>query len=125
MFEKLELILRWTFAIQIIFWGANGFLHFVKIPPSSPKITNFVDSCIEIKFIMPIVKIIEIFCGLSLLFDFALGLNLLILSPVIFVITFLQLFHNPKPWAVVLPISTPFLFLFFWHCRAVIILAAQ
>lgn len=125
MLEKIEFIFRWIFCLQIVFWGFNGFLHFFKIPPAGEIINNFTAACIQTKFIMPAVKLIEVVCGILILCNIAVSLNLLILAPVIFVISLLQLMHSRKPWSVILPITVPFMFLFFWHCRTILVIAAQ
>lgn len=120
MLDYIEIICRWVFGLQMAFWGLNGFFHWRAIPPSSEGVTRFVDACIETRFIMPTVKIIEIVGGIFLLCKFAVLLNLLIFAPIIFVITLLHLFHNPKPWPVILPVTLPFLVVFAWHFQTLI-----
>lgn len=120
MLEYIEIACRWIFALQMVFWGLNGFFHWFAIPPSSEAVDRFVKACIDAKFIMPTVKIIEIVCGIFLLCKFAVLLNVLIFAPLVFVITLLHLLHNPKPWAVVVPISLPYLIMFAWHLQPLI-----
>ncbi|WP_295903807.1 hypothetical protein [uncultured Bdellovibrio sp.] len=115
MSEYIEIIFRWAFGLQMVFWGLNGFFYWVKIPPSGPVIDKFVEACIETKFIMPIVKLVEIFFGAFLLLGFAVPLSLTVFAPLIFVITGLHLFHNPKHWGVLGPITVPYLVLIFLH----------
>lgn len=110
-----ELVLRILFGLQMVFSGLNGFFHWMAIPPSGPVITKFVEACYETKFIMPVVKLMEIFFGLFLIIGFMTPASLLILAPVIFVITGLHLFHNPKPWMVLGTCSAPYLILLTLH----------
>ena len=99
----------------MLFWGLNGFFHWVPIPPQGAIITKFVDACIETKFIMPVVKLMEIFLGLFLLIGFMVPASLVLLAPLIFIITGLHVFHNPKPWMVLGTCSLPFLILLTIH----------
>ncbi|WP_374075985.1 DoxX family membrane protein [Bdellovibrio bacteriovorus] len=111
----IEIIFRWAFGLQMVFWGLNGFFHWIKIPPSGAVIDKFVEACVETKFIMPSVKLIEIFCGAFLLLGFAIPISLVIFAPLMFVITGLHLFHNPKHWTVLAPVTIPYLVLLVFH----------
>lgn len=115
MSDYIEIIFRWAFGLQMVFWGLNGFLHWVKIPPSGPGIDKFVEACVETKFIMPVVKILEIIFGAFLLLGFMIPASLLIFGPLIFVITGLHVFHNPKPWGILVSFTVPYLALLFFH----------
>ena len=116
--EIVDLVCRIAFGLQMAFWGLNGFFHWVKIPPSPPVIEKFVEACIETRFIMPVVKVIEIVCGLLLAVGVAVPLNMMIIAPIVFIVTFLHLVHNPKPWTVVIPITLPFAVVMGYHLPA-------
>lgn len=118
--EYLELALRWIFGLQIAFWGLNGFFHWVQIPPSPPVIEKFVQACIDTRFIMPTVKILEITAGLLLLFNFSTALCLAVLAPIMFVVTGLHVLHNPKPAGVLIPLVLPYAAL--WLLNGVVFL---
>jgi len=111
MLEWTELIFRWIFAGQILFWGLNGFFHWKAIPPSADFINEFTEACVKSGFIMPTVKIFEVVFGSLLLTGFARGISLIALAPIVFVITGLHVRHNKKAWEVLVPISLPFLIL--------------
>jgi hypothetical protein len=66
---------------------------------------------------MPTVKVIEILCGALLIFKVAVTLSLICFSPIMFVVTLLHLIHNPKPWAVLAPLSAPFAILIALHAQ--------
>ncbi|HEX7675470.1 MAG TPA: hypothetical protein VF412_14940 [Bdellovibrio sp.] len=108
MFYYIELVCRWIFSLQMIFWGLNGFFNWINIPPSGEGVGKFVQACIDTRFIMPTVKILEIVSGILLLCSFLVILNIFIFAPIVFGITMLHVLHNPKPWGVVLPIAVPF-----------------
>jgi len=113
--DYLELSCRWIFGLQMVFWGLNGIFHWVTIPPASPKFQTFVDSCVDVAFIMPIVKTIEILFGFFLVLNFVVPLSLAVFAPIMFVIAGLHILHNPKPWAVLITILLPYLVLVFAH----------
>jgi len=113
--EWLELGARWILGLQFIFWGANGFFHWKAIPPSSDFIQRFGDICIESRFIMPTVKVFEIVFGILLLTGFGTLIGLIFLGPIVFMITCLHIFHNPKWPLVVLPILIPYLVVLLLH----------
>lgn len=108
MIEYTEITLRWIFGFQMVFWGLNGFFNWIKITPVSETIDHFVQACIEVKFIMPTVKIFEILFGLFIVFNFMTAISLIALCPIMFVITGLHMLHNPKPWGVLFSYSLPF-----------------
>lgn len=120
MIEYFELAVRWIFAGQMLFWGLNGFFHFLALPPSDPVINRFTESCIETRFIMPTVKILEVVGGFFLLLNIAVPLVLVLFAPVVFVITGLHLIHNKKPWGLLASITLPFLLLLFFHHEALL-----
>lgn len=99
----------------MLFWGLNGFFHWVKIPPSGPIIEGFVTACIETRFIMPTVKLLEIMGGALLLFHVGLPLVLAAFAPVIFVVSGLHVLHNPRPWGVLVSTTLPYLILVLIH----------
>lgn len=111
----LEVAIRWFFASQMVFWGLNGFYHWIKLKPDSEVIDNFINACIQTKFIMPTVKFIEVFFGLLLLFDFMTSGSLLVFAPVMFVITMLHVLFNQKPWQVLASYTIPYIILLIFH----------
>jgi hypothetical protein len=112
-FFWFELILRWIFAGQMVFWGLNGFFQWLAPPPSDARIVAFTQACIDAKFVMPTVKLMEVIAGALLLCNCFSAAALLMLAPLIFVISGLHLMFNPRPWSVLLPISLPYVILLF------------
>ncbi|MGZ3772525.1 MAG: hypothetical protein ACXVCY_10875 [Pseudobdellovibrionaceae bacterium] len=108
MTEYIEIALRWILSLQLIFWGLNGFFHWIKITPAAEPIEQFVAACIKVKFIMPTVKSFEIFFGFCLLTNSIVPISLLALSPILFVITGLHTLHNPRPWSILLSYTFPY-----------------
>lgn len=115
MNEIVESVIRWLFALQMVFWGLNGFFHWIQIRPAGAVIEKFVQACIETRFIMPTVKLIEIVFGFCLLFGFLVPLSLAIFAPLMFIVTGLHIWHNPRPWSVLVPCTLPYILLLFFH----------
>lgn len=115
MSDYIELTLRWIFALQMVFWGLNGFFNWIKLPPASPAIEKFVQACIETRFIMPSIKLIEIIFGAFLLLGFVIPISLLIFAPLLFIISGLHILYNPRPWGVLVSYTLPYAILLFIH----------
>lgn len=115
MGDYIEVVLRWLFGLQMVFWGLNGFFNWIRIPPASPGIEKFVQACVESKFIMPSVKLIEVIFGSFLLIGFIVPLSLGVFAPLLFVITGLHVLHNPKPWGVLASYTLPYVILLVLH----------
>lgn len=115
MNEYIEPALRGIFGIQMLFWGLNGFFHWIQLPPASPAIEKLISACIESRFIMFTVKSIEVIFGACLVLGFMVPLSLLMFAPIMFVITGLHLFHNPRPWLVLISYTVPYTILLLLH----------
>lgn len=115
MNEYIDAILRGVFGLQMLFWGLNGFFHWIQLPPAAPAIEKTVNACIESRFIMFTVKAIEVIFGTFLVLGFMVPLSLLMFAPLMFVITGLHLFHNPRPWAILVSYTAPYIALLLIH----------
>ncbi len=115
MNEYIEPALRGIFGIQMLFWGLNGFFHWIQLPPASPAIEKLISACIESRFIMFTVKSIEVLFGACLVLGFMVPLSLLMFAPIMFVITGLHLLHNPRPWLVLISYTFPYTILLLLH----------
>lgn len=123
MLSHIETSLRILFSVQMLFWGLNGFFHWITPPPSSATIDHFTEACLRTKFLMPIVKSIEVICGFLMLVNLSVPLCLIFFAPIVMVISLLHLIHNPKSYSVLLPITLPFLVVLFFHIEAFYVLA--
>jgi uncharacterized membrane protein YphA (DoxX/SURF4 family) len=115
MGDYIEIGLRWIFGLQMVFWGLNGFFNWIKMPPASPVIERFVQACIESRFIMFSVKMVEIIFGVFLLLGFVVPFSLLVFAPLLFVISGLHSLHNPKPWGILISYTLPYTILLLIH----------
>ncbi|GIL18161.1 MAG: hypothetical protein BroJett040_19120 [Oligoflexia bacterium] len=112
--EWIVLFSRILLGTQLLFWGLNGFFHFYPLPKQSEKLERFIQTIVEVGFIMPFVKVTEIIGGLFLIFDLYVLVTLFLLGPIIFVICIAQYRLNfQKGWTVILGLSLPYLVIFF------------
>lgn len=102
-------ILEVIIGIQFLFWGLNGFFNWIKPPENDEAFTNFILAAYQIRFLMPSIKLLQILGGLLLAAQITPTWGVLILTPIVFGITLLQVFHAKKPWPVLAMISIPFL----------------
>ncbi|MNT10885.1 hypothetical protein D3C72_1457380 [compost metagenome] len=114
----LELIIRWIFILQMLFAGLNGIFHFRPVPDSGPQIDAFVKACMDVKFIMPTIKALEVIGALVLINKHWVPFGLILFAPMMFVITLLHAMHNPKPWGVLVAFSLPYVLLIYLNHEA-------
>ncbi|XGC80603.1 DoxX family membrane protein [Bdellovibrio bacteriovorus] len=111
----LEIICRWSFGLQMVFWGLNAIFNWVKPPTPSPRMDAFIGSCVDTQFIMPTVKFIEIVFGAFLVLGFLVPLSLIVFAPLMFVLTGLQIFLNQRPVGFLVTFFVPYLILLILH----------
>lgn len=105
----LERILELLIGAFFTFHGLNGFLHWFAIPGQSPAFERFIQALIEARFIMPVVKVIEIVAGILLVMGFWSLLATAMLAPLVFVIVGAHLILNPeKGWKMALITGLPY-----------------
>lgn len=102
-------ILEVIIGIQFLFWGLNGFFNWIKPPENDEAFTKFILAAYQIRFLMPSIKLLQILGGLLMASQIKPTWGVLILTPIVFGITLLQVFHAKKPWPVLAMISIPFL----------------
>lgn len=77
-------------AVFFIF-GLNGFLRFLPMPPPSPgPASDYLQGLLATGYIIPLVKGVEVLCGVLLLSNRFVSLALVLLAPIVVNIT---LFH--------------------------------
>lgn len=106
-------LLEITIGIQFLFWGLNGFFHWIKPPQNDQVFTEFILACFQVRYLMTSVKIFQIVGGLLIASQYKPTWGFLILSPIAFGITLLQVFHAKNPWPVLAPLTIPFFIIFF------------
>jgi hypothetical protein len=99
-----------------LFQGVNAFWGWVKIPEPSPKLAHFLSVLTSIPYLMTLIKVSQILCGLFLIIGHAVGLSLFVLGIQIYGIFQLQrLFNHNTPFAIKLALF--YLVTLFLHFR--------
>ena len=75
--------LRLFFGLFLFVFGLNRFLQFMPLPPLSEAATNLMQAFIDSGYIMTVVAIFQIVCGLLLLFNRFTALALVLIFPIL------------------------------------------
>lgn len=82
-------------ALLLVF-GADYFFHFMPELPFTEKGGAFLEALLATGYLFPLIKLIEIGCGLLLISGRAVPLALALLSPVVLNIALYHLFLDPN-----------------------------
>jgi putative oxidoreductase len=91
-------------SLAFLVFGANGFLHFLEMPPTTPKAEEFLGLLSSTGY-LHVVKALEMIGGGLILGGRLAPLGLLILGPILVNIALYDLFFDPKGLPVVLVLS--------------------
>ncbi len=93
-------------ALGLIFtiFGLNGFFHFIPLPEMSEGANGFLGALAATGYMLPLIKITEIGCGVLLLFGRWVPLALTVLAPVVLNIVLFHVFLEPSPDGLFVPI---------------------
>lgn len=105
--SKLGLIARIVLGLAFLVFGLNGFFRFIPIPPPTKALGDLLAAFAATKFMFPMVKVLEVLCGLLLLLNRFVPLALLVLVPIVVNIVMLHAFLDPSglPLALVLLVA--------------------
>ncbi len=82
MNPKIVLVLRIVFGLFLILFGSNKFFNFMPAPPEMPEaVMNYMMALMGSKT-LPLVGLVEVLAGISLLFNRYAALMMLILMSV-------------------------------------------
>jgi len=90
------LITRLFLGIILIIFGLNKFINFMSMPPLTDAAGQFMGGLAVSGYMFPLIALVEIFVGLSLLFNKYSSLMLVILMPVSLNIVLFHLFLAPE-----------------------------
>lgn len=109
---KAKAVLGTRLLLGIIFlvFGSNGLMFFltgngfIPMPPPSPEMGAVMAGFVATKYLMPLVKLLQIVSGIFLLSNCFVNLALIFLAPIVVNILGIHLFVDPAglPMAVVL-----------------------
>lgn len=94
--KKAKLIVRILLGLMMLVFGLNKFLQFIPFPAMANEASEFMGALMKTGYIMPIVGIVEIVAGASLLLNKYTSLLLVILFPVLLNAFLFHLFLDIK-----------------------------
>ena len=95
---KLTMVSRILLGLIFLVFGVNGLVMaatgsgFIPMPPPSPEMGAVFGGLFAAKYLMPLVKIIEVITGLLFLFNKKINLALVLMGPIVVNILGLHLF---------------------------------
>lgn len=98
MFTKLVLAARILLGIVFLVFGLNGLLlftvgkGFIPMPPPTAEMGAIMSGFMATKYLLPLVKLLEVAAGILLLCGCYLNLSLVLLAPIIVNILGIHLF---------------------------------
>lgn len=96
MKSKMDLGARAILGLIFVIFGLNGFLQFIPMPPPPEHMMAFFNGMMATKYMFPLVKGLEVICGLALLTNLFVPLALLVLAPICVNILLLHIFVAPE-----------------------------
>jgi uncharacterized membrane protein YphA (DoxX/SURF4 family) len=123
----VTLLARLLLGLVFTVFGANGFFHFLPMPPMQGKPLDLIMALVNSGYLMQVVFTVQIVCGVLLLLGLFVPLALVLLAPIIvnivlfhamleapqtlvvpLVVTALELFLISRYWAYFAALFTPF-----------------
>lgn len=105
MQKKMQMGARIVLGLIFVVFGMNFFLNFIPMPSDVPEaMQKFGGALFETGYMFPIIKTLEVVCGLLLLANYFVPLSLLLLAPIVvnivLVHTFLDRSGAPVAYAI-------------------------
>ncbi len=94
--SKLTLVIRVLFGLVFFVFGLNGFLNFLPPQPFPQGVAGeMIDVLLKTTYFFPLLKIVELLCGLAILTGYFVPLALVIIAPVVIHINLFHIFLTP------------------------------
>ncbi len=129
MFKKVVLVSRILFGLMFVIAGTDGLLRVITgnglfpVPELSPEMTTITAGFMTMKFLMPLVKVLELVAGLLFISGYYLNLAIILITPIMVNILGINLFVDRSGAPMALGLSL-FLGLIIWdrwsHFKALI-----
>ena len=94
MSSKIAMVIRILFALSLLIFGLNKFLHFIPTPPMEGTAGELMNIYVESGF-MKMIGGLEVIAGLSLLANKFVPLSLTIMAAIIFNALVFHILHDP------------------------------
>ncbi len=106
--EKLSLISRVLLGLIFFIFGLNGFFHFIPVPPAPEAAGQFITALLRTGYVMPLVKLTEVICGLGFLTGLFIPLCLVMITSILINIVFFNFVLNPSGIWITFVIAIPY-----------------
>lgn len=122
--QKIVMISRLLLGLIFLVFGSNGLMMifmgkgFIPMPPPGPEMQAVMQGLFGAKYLMPTVKILQVFSALLLLTNIMVPLALLFLGPIVFNIVGVHLFVEPAGLPMALLVSLLYLTIFMKYIKA-------
>jgi putative oxidoreductase len=90
--KALVTLVRIGLGVYLIANGLNFFFHFLEFPPVKNEIANLLMAGFVKSGMFEFVKVAEVLCGLSLIFNIFVPLSLVITFPIVVIIAYIDVF---------------------------------
>jgi hypothetical protein len=91
---ELQFVFEIFYGLSLLIFGVDGFIKKLPIPESLPQAKDFIEALEKTRYMMPLIKGLEIICGLMLIVRVFPLLALILISPIILNIFLFQLLLN-------------------------------
>lgn len=110
------IIVRVLIGLLFLFASVTYFLHLVPEPALAGKVKTFMDGLAASGYIMPVVKTLELVCGLAFVTGRFVALAVVVIFPIAVNILLVNAFLTPEGLPIVIPLFIGILFLAY-ACR--------
>ena len=107
------IIVRTLIGLMFLFASATYFLNPVPQPNLTGNVKTFMDGLSASIYIMPVVKIFELLCGLAFVSNRFVALAVVLIFPIALNILLINIFLMPSGLPIVIPLFLGILFLAF------------
>ena len=107
----VTLLARLLLGLVFTVFGANGFFHFLPMPPMQGKAHDFIMALVNSGYMMQVAFGVQLICGVLLLLGLFVPLALVLLAPIIVNIVLFHAMLEP-PQTLVVPLVVAALELF-------------
>jgi hypothetical protein len=97
---RLPAVARYALGVPLLVFGANGFLHFLPMPPMTGAPASFMGALAATGYMFPLIKAVEVLAGALLLGNRWVPLALALSAPILVNILAFHAFLAPAGTAL-------------------------
>jgi putative oxidoreductase len=100
MMSKVFLGARYLLGVAYVVFGLNFFLKFIPMTPPAEPAASFLSALFLTGYMFPLVKVIEILCGIAFLANRFVALSAVVIFPITLNIFLIHIFLDPSGFVV-------------------------